>query len=179
MMPRPVFQTGILLFVATLELPGAGAYVMKNRYSVEATSKPPSSRHPRARKVGGGSSNNNKQVKPASKSQHSGSGSIAHEEANELLSFISKNRLDHKSPHTHGDMEMLLMNNETLNMSLSRHQYYSWERETTSEWTKPYLNVEEFQKLPDNHQYLKYEWFTKYNATQLQRLRRSARVIYL
>jgi len=54
------------------QLTGAGAYVMKNRYSVEATtSKPPSSRHARGRKVGGGSSNNNDNhtSKSASKSQ--------------------------------------------------------------------------------------------------------------
>lgn len=196
----------------SFNLIGVDGYVMKNRYA------PPESmysiRNHKTSATSGGntgvSANRRKKRNQNAKKGQKTQTDVAHEEASELVSYLSNHRLEHslnnlssttnkdKDLYTKNGMKLLLLDNETLSLkygismiktttggggSVSHlsikkedEQFFQWERIGDTEWTKPYKTEAEFGILPENHIYQKYDWFTKYNISQVNKLLRKGKV---
>ena len=148
---------------------------MKNRYS------PSSNKIEQLKK-------NAKGMKGKGKSSSSSTASVAHQEANELLTYLTEKRLKSKENNINNnnneniDNDYDTSNNENMNTStiadIKNSQLFDWELiKGDKEWHKPYLlDSKEWQVMPLNQQYNRNEWFYKYNESEIQSLRHKSRV---
>lgn len=185
-------------------------YVMKNRYA------PPESMYSirngvnNNKKNAGNHNTRNKELEKKKKKMNH-ENTIAHDEANALVTEISNNRLhSHFNSSSSSSSSVLLYDDDSLastnheqinsqnimnnddgpktkqisnilvkNKAKIQEFHFKWETDhkiDDLEWTKPFKNIEDFGKLPDNHIYQKYDWFTKYNISQVHQLLKKGKV---